>query len=200
MGELLNTELQTSPPDSSPVKLIIEGIDRLGKDTLIRGIQDRRGYHLVLHYTKPIPLAFYEGSGHPAGRQYQEASFRTMFQMLRVAETQLICNRSHLGECVYAPLYRHYSGDYVFQLEQLFEVAAIPRIRLVLLTEDFSVSTHFRDDGLSLGAAGQRQKEQALFLEAFGRSTFADKRVVCVTDTTTGGFRSATEIVTEALK
>jgi thymidylate kinase len=185
-----------------PNRFLIEGIDRVGKDTLIREIQERLGYHLVLHYTKPIPLAFYQSvTGPPASRQYQEASFRTMFHLLRQSpEAPIICNRSHVGEYVYAPLYRNYSGAYVFDVEQLCEVSSIPRIRLLLLTEDFEHGRHFRDDGLSLGSESQRHKEQDLFLEAFARSTILDKRVVCVTDTATGNFRAAADILDEALR
>ena len=33
-------------------------------------------------------------------------------------DINLIFNRSHLGETVYSPLYRGYSGDYVFDIEK----------------------------------------------------------------------------------
>jgi hypothetical protein len=47
---------------SRPRKILVEGIDRLGKDTLLKGIQDRHGFHLVLRYGKPLKLDFYAGS------------------------------------------------------------------------------------------------------------------------------------------
>ena len=71
---------------TNPSHFLIEGLDRLGKDTLSRGIQDRLGFHQVLHYSKPIQLACYASDFPPfAARQYQEARFRTMLQLLRGA-------------------------------------------------------------------------------------------------------------------
>jgi hypothetical protein len=35
---------------------MIDGIDRLGKSSLIQRIQDEEGYHLVIHYDKPKAL------------------------------------------------------------------------------------------------------------------------------------------------
>src|SRR6266496_2678008 len=112
-------------------KFLIEGLDRLGKDTLIAGIQHRRGYHQVLHYSKPLRLDCYSSAnGFAAERRYQEASFRTLFQFLRHVDAPIICNRAHLGECVYAPLYRGYSGGYVFEIESDFNAATLTSTRL----------------------------------------------------------------------
>jgi hypothetical protein len=66
------------------------------------------------------------------------------------------------------------------------------------LTEDFDVGQHYVDDGLSLGSADKRRNEQNLFYAAFNRST-KDKRVICVTDRTTGGFRPQSSILEDAL-
>lgn len=187
---------------SQPNHFLLEGLDGLGKDTLLGGIQSRYGYHQVLHYTKPILLEFYSEKTPPsiALRKYQEASFRTMFQLLTGAPSaKIICNRAHLGECVYAPLYRKYSGEYVFEFEREFNAQQLSHARLVLLTEDFGVSTHFVDDGKSLGGKEKRQEEQQLFLDAFHTSIFPDKRAICVTDRETGKFRNPESILMEVL-
>jgi thymidylate kinase len=187
-------------------KFLIEGLDRLGKDTLIDGIMHQRGYHQVLHFSKPRHLARYMPS--PTGmtaaemesvsfKEYQEQSFRTMFAMLRnLPYTQIICNRAHLGECVYAPLYRGYAGEYVFDIEKQFLKGDSRTIRLILLTEDFSVSKHFVDDGESFDIA-KREQEQDLFKAAFEKSCISDKRIVNVTDRETGGYRSKQDILLE---
>lgn len=198
----------TLPPASGmpesvlvPTKFIIEGLDRLGKDTLIQGIQHRHGYHQVLHYGKPLKLDCYlHDATLSAERQYQEASFSAMFEILRDSQhTKIICNRAHLGECVYAPMYRGYSGDYVFDIEHSAGVHNWTTIRVILLTEDFEFGRHFVDDGLSLGSIDKRRKEQELFIQAFGRSTIRDKRIICVTDKASGRFRPRQEILDEAL-
>ena len=189
-------------------KYLIEGLDRLGKDTLIDGILNQRGFHQVIHYSKPQLLNCYQPwpTGMTAAevvsaqqREYQERSFRTMFSMLRDAKySQLICNRAHLGECVYAPLYRGYSGNYVFDLERSFDMGQNYNTRLILLVENFNVSKHFVDDGESFDIT-KRQQEQEMFVDAFHESIIPDKRIVCVTDSALGGFKPKEVILQEVL-
>ena len=173
-------------------KIIVEGLDRLGKNLLIDGIQDVRGYHQVLHFTKPIPLKCYDGSL----EEYQRQSFTNMFKQFK-SEACLIANRAHLGEYVYAPMYRKYSAEYIFELEKL-HLSGVNDLRLILLTENFALSNHFVDDGLSLGAPNKREAEQALFIEAFNRSIIPDKRMICVT-AFDGQFKPPAEILRVAL-
>lgn len=186
-------------------KIMIEGLDRLGKDTLIRGILNEQGFHQVLHYSKPEVLDAYcfpnreEGDLQLAQRMYQTASFTTMFQIAKAAGAPVIFNRAHLGECVYAPMYRGYSGDYVFNLESLMNIDKAEDLRLILLTEDFAAAKHFVDDGESFDTT-KREQEQELFIAAFNRSIIKDKRIICVTDTATGGFRPKEDILKEALE
>lgn len=184
-----------------PTQFIIEGLDRLGKDTLIQGIQHRLGYHMVLHFAKPTHLDCYGTLiGSQGLKAYQEQSFRTMFQILGgVPQARVICNRAHLGECVYAPMYRGYAGEYVFDIEREFAAPTLGHLRLVLLVEDIQHSRHFVDDGDSLGPVARRSDEQALFLSAFHTSAVVDKRIVCVTDVETGRFRDASLILDEVL-
>jgi hypothetical protein len=185
---------------TSARKILVEGIDRLGKDTLLGGIQGRRGFHLVLRYERPPLLECYAGESSPQ-RTYQTASFRTLLELLCLdRDIRILCNRSHLGEFVYAPLYRQYSGEYVFELEREFRLNETSDVRLILLTEDFECSQHFVDDGKSLGAAEKRPVEQALFMEAFERSLISDKRIVSVTNRKSGAFRDSAEILEEALR
>ncbi|MEZ4232416.1 MAG: hypothetical protein R3B89_24775 [Polyangiaceae bacterium] len=172
---------------------IIEGVDGVGKDSLVRSMLDTEGYRVVIHYSKPLALDVYQGSL----RRYQEDSFRGLFGLL-LADTPIIFNRSHVGEFVYAPRYRSYAGDYVFELEREY-LDLLGRVRLILLVEDFEHSFHFTDDGESLGTPSARRGEQASFLEAFELSSIPLKRKVCVTDTSTGRFRHIDDIRREAL-
>lgn len=183
-------------------KYLIEGLDRLGKDTLIQGIKHRHGFHHVLHFSKPELLDCYKMTPDEKELElymYQHASFANMFELLSAKCARLICNRTHLGECVYAPLYRGYSGDYVFDMERAFQISKNIDTRLILLTEDFDIAEHFLDDGESLGPIENRRKEQELFIAAFERSKIPNKRIVCVTDPGLGGFKPKTVILDEAL-
>lgn len=187
--------------------LVIEGVDRLGKDTLIQGIQDRLGFFQVLHYQKPKLLAKYSQEAYrslkegqdvksQALKTYQFYSFITMFKMMR-GNTRILCNRAHLGETVYAKRYRGYDGNYVFNIERLFSYSDGPleHVLLVMLyTSDFSFIT---DDGLSLDVT-KREEEQADFLEAFNRSTIPNKILIDVCNGH-GGFLPAESILEKVL-
>jgi nicotinamide riboside kinase len=181
---------------------IIEGLDRLGKSTLISNIQQKLGFFQVIHYSKPLKLDAYNGDL----RKYQYESFKAMFRMLETsadaphhAQVRYILDRAHLGEAVYSPMYRGYDGNYVFDLEDHYNAYYNQRVRLILLTEDFTKSKHFVDDGLSLGPRSARAKEQELFLKAFDKSLFADKKIICVTGED-GNFRPADDILADVLE
>lgn len=189
----------------------IEGIDHLTKSTLIDGIRQAEGYYEVIHFTKPEKLKLYAektmrempwGSFHLSDSVlplliYQQACFWNSMVMVQ-SGARLIFDRWHLGEVVYSPLYRGYSGDYVFALEYEFDLDELADVRLILLTEDFTISKHFVSDGESFDD-GKRKEEQALFIKAFERSIIRDKRVICVTDPETGFFKRREQILEEAL-
>jgi thymidylate kinase len=184
----------------------IEGIDRLGKSTLIQSILNYSGFYQVMHFSKPEVLEVYRCAVQQDATAnipsetlplylYQRHSF--MNSMMIAKHGRIIFDRWHLGEAVYAPLYRKYSGDYVFDLEMEMQLDTID-LRLILLTEDFETSRHFTDDGQSLGSVEARQQEQNMFIQAFHRSIIKDKRIVCVTDLATGGFKTKKQVFLEA--
>jgi hypothetical protein len=176
-----------------PTKYIIEGIDRLGKDTLIQNIIKETTYHAVLHFGKPILTKDNEDDDYPL-QKYQRKSFDAGFYILRTP-TNLIFNRFILGEVVYSPKYRNYSGDYIFELEKKYGASQMDNVKLILLTtSDFSF---IKDDGLSFDFS-KKEEEQADFIKAFGRSTFKHKCLIDVANQQ-GGFRSERDILQEAL-
>jgi len=135
----------------------------------------------------------------PGGQQvyhYQHESFLNSM-LLAKSGARIIFDRWHLGEVVYSPMYRGYSGEYVYSLEK--QLGENVDLRLILLTEDFDIARHFVDDGHSLGTVEDREEEQERFISAFNRSSIRDRRIVCVTDRGLGGFRSKDQILTEAL-
>ncbi len=208
----------------------VEGLDRLGKSTLIQGIQDKFGYYQVIHFAKPQKLRIYEEAAKSKPHQgdgpiwdafhnedgsralndeayqvsrsafhYQSESFRNSM-LLAQSGARIIFDRWHIGEAVYSPIYRGYSGNYVFDQERSYKFDQLQKyhIRLILLIEDFYTSKHFMNDGKSLGPTRNRPLEHNLFLDAFNKSLIKDKRIVCVT-ARDGGFRPKEEILEEAL-
>jgi hypothetical protein len=187
------------------LSIIIEGVDRLGKDTLISGIKDKLGFFQVIHYQKPELLYPYHmgnptmvifdsaGLKREALKQYQIQSFRTMFKLLN-SGAPLILNRAHLGETVYAPRYRGYSGEYVFDIESVHGERALKTTLLVLLvTSDFSF---IADDGGSFDFKA-KEAEQDDFIRAFDQSAFNNKLMIDVASK--NGFRSKEDIVQQVI-
>lgn len=204
-----------------PTKFLIDGIDRLGKSTLIANIQKEMGYHLVIHYDKPQVLPCYlwdadmikrsEGSDtdydesyrnlsieNLARRLYQEAANECMFNLMKT-DVPIIFDRTHLGELVYAPLYRKYSGEYVYEMEQDF-IQSKPYThqdvtRLILLTS--SNTEMLEDDGLSFDPT-KKNEEQQLFINAFNRSNLVNKVIVDVHNGN-GEYKSFEQVYNEAM-
>jgi hypothetical protein len=174
----------------------IEGLDFLGKSTLVDNILDSLGFHHVIHFSKPEAGWAYLNF-HDPNFAYQHDCFSNSMKLAN-SGARLIFDRWHLGEMVYAPMYRNYSGDYVLELEQKFGLNSNDDVKLILLVEDFSKSLHFKDDGLSLGSIENRVKEQELFIDAFNRSSIPNKMMVCVTDVD-GHFRNPQDILKEVI-
>jgi hypothetical protein len=173
------------------MKFIIEGIDRLGKDTLINQIIQHLGFHFVIHYTKPQKIAIYDNDLF----KYQKTSFEYGFKLLSEKHNiPIIFNRFHLGECVYSPLYRGYSGNYVFDMEQDYSIYKIDNIKLILLTtSDFSF---LKDDGKSFNFK-RKTEEQELFKFAFNRSKIKNKKIIDINNN--GYYKDPKDILKEAL-
>lgn len=159
--------------------IIVEGVDRLGKDTLIRGLLERLGFMQVVHYQKPLLLKKHLDDAHHSAvmvtkseddlkrdalKAYQAASFESMFNMLK-SDAKLILNRAHLGEVVYSPRYRGYDGSYVYEQEE--RLCPLDEVLLVLIhTSDFSF---IADDGASFDFE-KKEEEQLDFVRAWERS------------------------------
>lgn len=178
-----------------PTKFLIDGVDRLGKSTLIKNLMDRLGYYQVIHFDKPIKLTKYERmflNGKSPEEKYQEACNKNMFRMIQ-SDAKFIFDRTHLGEPVYAKRYRRYCGDYVFEIEKSHDTDSA---RLILLTtSDFSFQ---KDDGESHDWS-QRVTEQQDFIKAFCRSSIKDKIIIDVNNGQ-GGYKNPRTILAEALK
>jgi nicotinamide riboside kinase len=201
-----------------PSKYLIDGIDRLGKSSLVKRIQDELGYHLVIHYDKPQVLTNYLIAAHGikestdpnydfvkhlsveniARYLYQEEVNRSMFELMK-NDVPIIFDRTHLGEMVYAPLYRGYSGDYVYRFEKEFidekMYTQSYNVRLILLIS--SNTEMLQDDGRSFDPT-KKDEEQKMFIEAFNKSQLTNKVIVDVHNGA-GGYKSFEDVFTEAI-
>lgn len=128
--------------------IIIEGTDNTGKDTQQNLIIEKVN-NLVfqkLHYSS---LPFKDDKKKHVS--YSQKMYDDMFKLMIASKDKdinLIFNRSHLGESVYSPLYREYSGDYVFDIEKRYVKQLRKELYLITLTNDPHTILK-RDDGLS---------------------------------------------------
>lgn len=153
------------------MKLIVEGVDQLGKSTLINNILKHYGPHPIIHCSSPP-----KGIEDPG--KYQELFFERCFRILDNRFNDVIFDRCHLGEYIYGPLYRKTDPNFIFDIERQFEDAMLDTKLILLCTDDFSI---MKDDGLSFDF-NAREREQNLFFEAFQKSKIVNKYVLKVND------------------
>ena len=128
--------------------IIIEGTDNTGKDTQQNLIIEKVN-NLVfqkLHYSS-LPFK----GDREKHISYSQKLYDDMFKLMMVSKDEninIIFNRSHLGESVYSPLYREYSGDYIFDIEKRYVKQLRKELYLITLTNDPHTILK-RDDGKS---------------------------------------------------
>lgn len=144
--------------------LIIEGPDRVGKNTQIKNLTDSFSNTVIRHFRSP------KGTTNEEKKEYQQLSFEIEYMLLsEFSEMNFdICiwNRGHIGEIVYGQLYRNSNPEtWVFLQEEKF-IADNDETYLLLLT----ASPEFlsaRDDGKSFSSSVEsRTKEIELFRKA----------------------------------
>ena len=161
---------------------IFEGQDRTGKSTQIDFLKGFLSYKkfLVLHFSQVKSLLnnieLYE--------DYSKSLYKEGFKFLKrnYISFDLILDRFHLGESVYSPIYRKYSGDYVFDLEKKYLNEDMQNfIYLLVFIDSKEDNLIKREDGLSIvDENGNRflYKEKNLFIESYEKSLIKNKILI----------------------
>ena len=114
---------------------------------------------------------------------YSKKMYDDMFKVMincKDKDINFIFNRSHLGETVYSPLYRGYSGDYVLDIEKKYTKALREELYLITLVNDPHTILK-RDDGKSFyGNEEEVMAEVDGFKRAHRLSTIKNKLLVNV--------------------
>lgn len=94
-----------------------------------------------------------------------------------IHDNNLILDRGHISEAVYASMYRSYSGDYIWDLEKCLENKY--NIYLIILIDSVEKAIE-REDGLSLsnGNADKINIEISKFAEAYKKSYIQNKIII----------------------
>lgn len=163
--------------------LIIEGQDKTGKDTLVKACARK--------YFERNPLVLHCMSPSSSILNPEEVSKKYYFNLLNFVSLEspnqnFILNRSHLGEMVYSPLYRGYSGDYVLKLESDFLSSDITSKEVILVTlVDSSHSRLSREDEDSISVSKDNSNEEIKhFIEATHKSSIQNKLLVNICNMT----------------
>lgn len=174
--------------------IIIEGIDRMTKSTVIENLQKKLGHYIVIHYGKPLKSKIYDENL----EKFQRESFKNGMMLLCASQAPLMFDRFSLGEYVYSPLYRGYDGSYTFEYEKklgLTQKHVNDNIVLILLTtSNFSFLV---DDGESHDFT-KKEEEQERFIEAFNKTNLTNKIIIDVHNGK-GFYKTEKEIIEEIL-
>lgn len=161
--------------------VIVEGMDRCGKDTQIKKIREYlldtngKSSH-VLHYSS------IQTKNQDLVKMKSIELYSDMFYILDTAYRldcyNVICNRAHLGEYVYGHIYRHYNASYIYGIEKLYPFL-MENILLFTLV-DSSFKCNDRDDGNSLsnGQESLVKQEYDRFIEATELSNINNKLLI----------------------
>lgn len=165
------------------MNIIVEGIDRIGKDTLISNLTT--GKELKVHCGKPpypeYQYHFFSNEMTKAIFNYRELGLSTLF------------NRFHIGEMVYGKLYRNMNTDWVLPCIEtdLF----IDCTKLILL---YTTNFELRKDDKKSFDFNNAKTEQNLFMDAIDKSSLRSIKI-CVNDFN-GNWRKPYDIFNEAMK
>ncbi|MCF0124822.1 MAG: hypothetical protein HUJ68_03545 [Clostridia bacterium] len=157
--------------------LLVEGCDNVGKGTQIEFIKNyvENKYNCPVHYMHYSNIKGKSSSDDI--RKISEELYKQMFDIVGkdYGNCLIICDRSHLGEAVYSPIYRNYSGDYVFDIEK--EAIKNTKVGLLVFTESVE-NLIKRDDGLSFSIDPDKKKDEIdRFKVAFDKSSLFKKHI-----------------------
>lgn len=180
---------------------IFEGIDRVGKDTLIDGVEEKLLDPINHHFSAP-PKGMSDLRAQITQRQSYELEWDKIRQAL-ADDRDMVINRFHLGETVYGPRYRTLNSqgvqdifdDEKYAIDLLHFEADWHKVRLILVTT--TSFKHLIDDGGNFNWAN-KEKEQNDFLISWAKSGLK-KKIVDTYNPATNFYRPVKWLVQEVM-
>ena len=168
------------------MKILLEGIDGVGKSSLAKELAEVFNIPCIKHLGKPKSIKRYKG----CKIKYQLEVFKR-FNKVLLSNVDVVYDRAHLGEFVYGPLYR---GKPCCTLSEIEDGTRTKDIVLILLvTDNFDM---LRDDGENFDSNNQ-EREQEMFKNAFHQSRVKNKILIYINEGE--DFRNRDDIVKEVL-
>jgi thymidylate kinase len=178
--------------------LIIEGMDRCGKSTLIANL--RKHYFtnpkLIVHHASSPPRGV-EDSNAWEVKHYSEV-VDTFHHLSSKEGYDIICDRFHLGAIVYGMKYRGLDPYTIYKVDaEQVANGKEKSMAMVLLTDNVD-SVMSRDDGDSIEAsAAEFETTSVEFKRVFSYSSIKNKMHINITDN--GGFENTLPAVVKFL-
>lgn len=176
--------------------LIIEGMDRCGKSTLVEQLRKR-------YFLNNVRVLVHHSSSPPKVENPNEWEVQHYRQMLDASymlnyshDFDIIFDRFHLGAIVYGKKYRNADPEDIYGIENMY-IHPNDEIALVLLT-DWTHNIMERDDDDSLeDGPSEFDETRVAFEEAFNRSIIPNKLHINIHEN--GGFKNTYSTVTKFL-
>lgn len=104
------------------MNIIFEGIDRSGKSSVIseflkyQDLYCSRAMYTTIHFSAPPDTLKGKKLSNNEKMYYIKRSYYSFAKFLSNSDN-VLCDRFHLGEAIYAPIYRNYYPTYIRDLE-----------------------------------------------------------------------------------
>lgn len=175
--------------------LIIEGMDRCGKSTLVEHLRKK-------YFTTPDILVHHSSSPPKVSNPNQwevdhySSLFDTAYRLVVSDGYNVIFDRFHLGAIVYGMKYRGADPTAIYEIDEQFFKRKIDAATILLTDYPDVISS--RDDGESLESGVEEYEHtRKEFIDAFNMSECENKLHINVTDN--GGFVNTIPTVTRFL-
>jgi thymidylate kinase len=164
--------------------LIIEGLDRCGKSTLVEYL--RKQYFtspdIIVHHSSSPPKVEDQNAWE---LQHYESLFQSSQMLIDDYSYNVIFDRFHLGAVVYGVKYRNANPSGIFEIDKRY-LSSYSNAALILLTDE-PEAIAARDDGDSLEKSVDEYRQTTeSFLNAFEKSFCINKLRINIT--ANGGF------------
>jgi thymidylate kinase len=167
------------------VIVIIEGLDRCGKSTLVKNLRKHyfKNPHLLVHHSSSPPKDVDDPSAWEIEHYF--SVFNTASLLTHDYNYDVIFDRFHLGAAVYGKKYRNANPKDVYELDHDM-LSENDDVVLILLTDN-PEEIFARDDGGSLESSIEDYEDTLeAFREAFNASSCPRKLIINITEN--GGF------------
>lgn len=161
-----------------PKLIILEGLDRVGKTTLIKELRKTISNPKVMSLSSASPPKCVDEPGWTPTHYW--ALMMEVSDLVSEGWT-IIMDRFHIGETVYGPIYRNSETDYIWQYEETL-LAHDKDVWLITLVDN-GESIIARDDGGSHEKDAEAYDRTRMAFEAsHAKSKIANKLLINITN------------------